>query len=493
MFSGKSEIPVSLTDRELISTTLQAVEHDIPYLKHSLSGKPVCLYKVAFDGTMNDKTRVPEGEFPTLVAHIGTLIDAKYYPGPAMQDSAGIDWFDAAMGYSSRRIAEEAERDFFAALIKIRTESPDCELRVFVTGFSRGAAIARHFMNIVDRDWTDQNTRLGNPPRLFALLFDTVATGQLRNLELQLPVSVEYLIHIVANDEPRGLFVPVIDAVDATEGGVAKASSGPLYIPKRVNLLVLPGAHSDIAGVYPHGVGNIYREMTEQILYRLGLIEQNCWESDEDYSFGGKHDSRGAWDVLQGRSAPNERIQEARSYFMVPVKTRSIEEIVMSVDRLNALVNANTMRGVHTSSQTRYLEIPSITVKRNGDRLDLISSASIDLTTAKYSNLDGIRRLSYQLKEPLGSAESTWILNDDFWSAIPEGKEAVLSYSLQRRQGKVFFHFFVDNVRVATYKSDSETSQFVAAPRKLCRVDANGIPQSPLDAFIITPGREVGR
>ncbi|WP_457292060.1 hypothetical protein, partial [Pseudomonas azotoformans] len=89
----------------------------------------------------------------TLVARIATIIHAdNYYPGAGMQGE-NISYADASTGESSIAIAEDAREKFFLQARLWLKEDPNTEIRVFVTGFSRGAATARQFINITGTQW----------------------------------------------------------------------------------------------------------------------------------------------------------------------------------------------------------------------------------------------------------------------------------------------------------------------------------------------------
>jgi hypothetical protein len=102
-------------------------------------GKRIHIYKVAFDGTMNDRLRIPLDERETLVARIARTTGAIYYPGAGMQ-GRDISYSDAATGASSMEIASRAAREFYKQAEKWYNQDSHSEIRVFVTGFSRGAA-----------------------------------------------------------------------------------------------------------------------------------------------------------------------------------------------------------------------------------------------------------------------------------------------------------------------------------------------------------------
>jgi len=281
-FSGNRPVPVTEIDRNKIED-IKWLFSSIPLITHEIGGRPVQIYGVAFDGAMNDKEYTPDNMRESLAAHIHEQIkeqiEARYYHGPGTQNGLrGL--YDAATGDSSSDIAQKAKRCFLKLAEQWLKEEPNTEIRVFVTGFSRGAAIARHFMNLVEQDWQDKKYP-ASTLYFYAMLFDTVATGQKETLQLSLPASLDYLIHIVALDESRTLFRHTIDEeyIDLSSPGVAHSPIKQFPV-SRINLVELPGSHSDIGTTYPTGIGGVYRDLAEQILYEMGLMQKHAWYSN---------------------------------------------------------------------------------------------------------------------------------------------------------------------------------------------------------------------
>ena len=113
--------------------------------------------------------------------------------------------------------------------------------RVFVFGFSRGAAIARRFASVLPEHFEGEAPRI----RLMAV-FDTVASIGKPNLdEDDRPVSdvvfengtisplIDEALHLVSLDDARKAFLPTLMNADA-----------------RVTEVWLPGVHSDVGGGY---------------------------------------------------------------------------------------------------------------------------------------------------------------------------------------------------------------------------------------------------
>jgi hypothetical protein len=131
------------------------------------------------------------------------------------------------------------------------------ELDVF--GFSRGAAAARHFVNVIDKKADHPLAQaIANSPNIrlkagfdwasrddvrftFVGLFDTVVSSYNPNVNVQLKADcAERVVHLTALDEVRKYF-PLSRITEDAAGA---------SIPAHFTELALPGAHSDIGGGY---------------------------------------------------------------------------------------------------------------------------------------------------------------------------------------------------------------------------------------------------
>ncbi len=155
------------------------------------------------------------------------------------------------------RILEEAMKD-----VKKHCQDGD---RLFLFGFSRGAALSRKFASLLAKEFP------ANPPVVrFVGVFDTVASLGKPNLrDSELPVSdvvfengtispvIEEALHLLALDERRKAFRPTLMNKDP-----------------RVTEVWFPGAHSDIGGgFFRDGLSDVaLRFMLDEIDGRnLGL------------------------------------------------------------------------------------------------------------------------------------------------------------------------------------------------------------------------------
>lgn len=128
-----------------------------------------------------------------------------------------------------------------------------------VFGFSRGAAAARHFVNVIDQKADHPLVQaIANSPDIrlkagfdwasrddvrftFVGLFDTVVSSYNRSVNIQLKADcAERVVHLTAQDEVRKYF-PLSRITEDVAG---------TCIPAHFTELALPGAHSDIGGGY---------------------------------------------------------------------------------------------------------------------------------------------------------------------------------------------------------------------------------------------------
>lgn len=490
LISGNRSVPVRATDQEDIEKAL-AMPIDAPLITYPIGHRPVKIYKVAFDGTFNDRDRIPLDERETLVARIARQVNAdRYYRGVGMQGS-GIDYLDGISGSSSFDVAEQAKREFFAQASKWLLDNPNTDIRVFVTGFSRGAATARHFMNLVTQQWpmqfgTVEGSDASTGPRFYALLYDTVATAQSHSLMLNIPSSVDYLVHFYATNETRNqTFAPIIDS-DPTP-------LPPLWrfqpIPHRINLIRLPGAHSDIGASYPKGISDIYIQLTEQFLYAMGLSENNCWENDEDPLLAGKHDSRGLLDKLFGSLDPTQVNHVSRNDITKPASPLTPEERAMIADRLQAMYVANAARGINMFTHSTQTLFARMQLRKTANKLELLSvGKSIDAASVTFTPEGNAIRLKYRFSQFGGG--SSLLLEPNVLKQIsvePKGSELTITFIVEGSMAN--FAIWIDD------KLAESKSGFIGEPRiftpsiKSCHKQPDGTLRSPIETRILYDGR----
>jgi Uncharacterized alpha/beta hydrolase domain (DUF2235) len=480
LVSGNTSIPIAMSDREAVSNVEKRLQFNIPLITQSINGRTIRVFKIAFDGTNNDRARVSSGERQTIVADIADMVDAKYFPGPGMQNPNFVNYLDSLFGFTSNQISADAEREFFKQASVWLKEDSNVEIRVFVTGFSRGAAIARNFMNRIDQNWYDnfsQKSHQDSRPHFYALLFDTVSTGQLENLNLAIPKSLDFLIHMVAKDEPRLLFAPVVDVDEKipTEivGLVSSANEDTKNI-NRINTFLLPGAHSDIGSAYKSGVGERYREISERILYYLGLSKKNCWSTTNDPFIDGKHDSRGVLDRMSGVSISNsenssERIIHA---IRIPIAPLGLEREVEIFNKLVVLTSGKDIPNSFSSSTRTVRSELSVNIKRNGEGIEVLpfypADAHVKLGRFKFWIEGGIRHLDYEWITPHGVALTKIILDEVLWAHLPDGKTSVFTHGIFSEDEKDYLVYQINGLRLKKMEANkSAISESNVLPKRL--------------------------
>jgi len=237
-------------------------------LNHPVSGvDPLGLALYAFDGTGNDGTKVPAGEgtsvFILQSGYRGQNVE--YYPG--VGSAVGTRALGGLTGLGGQLRLEKAYQDFLR-----NYQSGDTDIDII--GFSRGAALARAFANLIyergdgsgketittpiGKGNTISRTVYGKPCRIpeirYVGLFDSVASfgapGNNVNIgyRLGLPPNVKAARQAVAQDEKRFLF-PLTP--------LGSGAAGQVFGERR-----FPGDHSDIG----HGHGKDSNDLSNDPL-----------------------------------------------------------------------------------------------------------------------------------------------------------------------------------------------------------------------------------
>ncbi|WP_084656310.1 T6SS phospholipase effector Tle1-like catalytic domain-containing protein [Pandoraea norimbergensis] len=218
-----------------------------------------------FDGTGNNLERDEKPKKLSNIARLywahrdeSPLIVPKYYPGVGTPlDASNAGWWEklrdsealgggAGLGWDAR--LSKAEGDF-RDLLKYNRKVSRIDIAVF--GFSRGATLARAFVNrLLDKctmkdgvpHWPCPTAVDGESAPLhfrFLGIFDTVESvglpaSNLSDMQTHVPPQVERCFHIVAAHELRACFpLTPVRGADAT-----------------YEEIVMPGVHSDVGGGY---------------------------------------------------------------------------------------------------------------------------------------------------------------------------------------------------------------------------------------------------
>lgn len=208
---------------------------------------PLGLLLFAFDGTGNNPTSQTNVWLFARQYQGGAV---KYIEGPAgdLETGSTRQALDAAVAWSGgNRVDQQWERWLNAVALQ-REGAP--ALALDVVGFSRGAALARHFGNRVAQHLRDGRFWLQHPQRgtlsscvdlRFMGLFDTVAQFNVLGagnaaFDLTIAPAWKWVAHAVALHEHRWLF-PLTSARGTQVGG-------------NVVERAFVGAHADIGGGY---------------------------------------------------------------------------------------------------------------------------------------------------------------------------------------------------------------------------------------------------
>lgn len=257
-------LPLSIQEMNQWSSHLTAVEGaSVPLVIDPLD--PRAVFVAVFDGTWNDRAddSLPVTVPGTLSRELGLSeastpgLSVRYYEGVGTRGPYVRRLWDGSTGNGTLERAMRALNDF-RVFAQAQRKIP----HVYVIGFSRGAASARHFLNLVEpylRASADQY--FYNRGRSFALLLDTVATGQFDSLQLDIPQATASAIQFRATRERRFSF-PVVPL---------RPSSAKPRIGQTLIEFEFAGAHADLGGGYGQGLESLSLAMARSLLVRQGF------------------------------------------------------------------------------------------------------------------------------------------------------------------------------------------------------------------------------
>ena len=296
------------------------------------------IFFAIFDGTYND--RDDESLPPTVPAKLSLQleelskirsdIEVKYYNGVGTR----VNWFNKLYeGITGEGSVDRAEIAFddLVDYSDVISDTP----HVYAIGFSRGAASARHFLNLANEhliqhdDSSNRALGLSNS-RSFGLLFDTVATGQADNLNLRIGKNTISVLHLISQGERRIAF-PVTSVITEDLGEFAR---------KRINEISLPGVHSDIGGGYGEGLETLSLNLAIDWLTLQGIPLKKVEVDPRAITNLGKNNS---------------------DWFLTPL-TYFIKSIIYDSDRTNIYLKPNKEKveedrnNVSVESIKRYIE-----------------------------------------------------------------------------------------------------------------------------------------
>lgn len=443
LFSGAEPQPVRGYDRDLISKSLSQL-YEVPKVYGSSQENLSKVYIFSFDGTENDRDHVDNHvERQTIVGYLSSKLEhywgddrVQYIAGPGVGNKA-----DSAFCFSCVDKAQEALTFLVGEVSKEKSANPNVNFKVVILGFSRGAAIGRHFMNLVSETWPLDSEY---DVRSYGLLFDTVATSVRDRLSLGIAPTTDYLIHFISRDERRVLFPVVVDndlAFDATH-------HENLVTTPRLTQIELPGVHSDIGASYTSGIGTFYRFLGEQALARYGLLPHSKGIFTDDFLSQGAHDSRGILSIFFG----------VKAYLHEPDSLRKkviVNSFPISMDRANSLKSMNEIKsgsiyGVTTSGGG--LETLQFKVVKNKESLSVVSSqyaGMFKFQAVSFDVVNGERYLTY--KYDSSSSQNRLYIDKATWDSIPEGSISEIEVVSVNKESAHILYILVNGKAVKSW------------------------------------------
>lgn len=445
-FSGYSHNPIPDSDREAAKNASNNL-HEIASVYYNYGDRKPFVINLVFDGTENNKDNVDySSERETVAALLYKKLflenkNTEYFPGPGVDSK-----YDAAKCTSCIPKANAA-MGYVENILKIHG-AETYDYKVVVIGFSRGAAIGRHFMNLMSDKW-----KAGEAVavRSHAVLFDTVATGQLDNLRLGISTTTDYLVHVVARDERRNTLFGVVVDQDfdfEVEKGEGYRKS------KRFLELTVPGVHSDIGGSYLAGIGSLYRVLAEEILLEMDIISGNEWNLGDGVFDYGVHDSRGIFDKMLFVKSFDADPDSIRKKIVFNAEKLAVSEKQEIIGRLNSSFDSkynnrvrSKFKNYGTNAETVKFKVLNI-----HDSLKFHAvSYWINPNTIFYNRES--RRLIFEGYEFNGEIpKSNIFLVDDVFFGLEKNEisnfEIVISVVKNRNEVNKFINFYVNRRKI---------------------------------------------
>jgi len=265
-----------------------------------------------------------------------------YYSGVGTYGSKIKRLFNAALAYKDvGRIIREARSD-----LEQRYETGD---RIFVFGFSRGAAIARKFASVIGREAPKRKVH-------FLGVFDTVASIGMPDLgtseqpasdvifeNRQMAPSVRQALHLCSMDDKRRVFQPTLFNRDP-----------------RIDEIWFAGAHSDVGGGYElDGLSDLTLRFMLDELDRRNLGIQQIAASEIRYEQLGVADEDGDLgfeDVIVEPSALGFNHQQERIWPISAFTLYDRDVAVIENDKITRkppLIHPSAIERLHADPEYR--------------------------------------------------------------------------------------------------------------------------------------------
>lgn len=310
--------PVAIINAEQAADSLawnMAEAKKITAAAEKVVSKGKFVFFAAFDGTNNDRDNLKENAQTTNVGQLwqqfeskdGSLAHARglYCAGLGTRSDPWVEsWLSARVSTGAIRKARQACDEFKrAALAWLQTGANQGPVQIALTAFSRGAASAAIFSQMIYQEVyrnglaDDAGTVLLKPAQVSivtGVLFDPVVTGIHGNQAF--PPIVKNMIVIKARNEYRVVF--------------KAADYSPLG--SMIKTFSMYGNHCDIGGGYDNGLGAVSLDAATRFLQKSGLPlaavpRERQRLSDEIAIHGEKFDGYGnqIWDY----TADGDRVQ----------------------------------------------------------------------------------------------------------------------------------------------------------------------------------------
>ena len=164
---------------------------------------------ICIDGTGNTNSTAKDANNTNVVHFAQALVNddkqiVKYFSGVATSKWKFVNQKGEYTGFGAKGIRNDA-KEFLKEVYKT-------DDKIYIFGFSRGAAIARDLVNNIDGQtvtllglW-DTVAAFGIPIDILGFPFGSINIGK----KLDIPSTVDYVYHLVAIDENRSAYTPTL-------------------------------------------------------------------------------------------------------------------------------------------------------------------------------------------------------------------------------------------------------------------------------------------
>jgi Uncharacterized alpha/beta hydrolase domain (DUF2235) len=264
--------PLSQSDRDSVIAIQRRIASMKPRRIDDPKNPNLVQIEIAFDGTGEDRATDLDESNPAKLED--SFNGPKTYePGVATEKKQGIlpgleENYEFATGAGFENRINSAYQSLVTQINTIKGTNPKAEVVLVLTGFSRGAAEARAFVNELNKRGVPvRDEKTGKPtgemydtPNVGVMvLFDTVQMTALEHHDTSIAPNVENVLHITARDEHRTTF-PLTRATDPNRPN-----------DNRITEVAMPGGHGDIGGGMPNAYSQLSEQMAQQYMLNAGV------------------------------------------------------------------------------------------------------------------------------------------------------------------------------------------------------------------------------